>query len=966
MVSLPSPDGLPRDTVDSYDVFLSFTRTTPGAIDEIERVVRALEAKRLTVFQDVRIDEFDGITARLVGALAGSKVLLAHYSKQFPNRYACQWELTAAFLAAQRYGDPRRRVLTINPEDPRQTDHIEPIELADAKFFGQLRGPDDYDRLAEQVAARVAAAAGPLGAAPQPVDPARLPAQLLRPRPFIGRYPQMWRVHSQLSAMDLTGVQPPHPQPAVMITGLAGSGKTSLAAQYAYLYRNAFPGGIFWIGALGGSGARGDATGVLGEYANQLRVLAGEKLDLAVGGVGLDRLRIMVADQLSRTAQRVLWIVDDVPPDLPEDVLDQLLVPSPEVRTVLTSRIGTPSWEAQTIALGGLSADDGLALFAVDAEPSTQDERAAVLALVERCGGHPMVIRGVANTVRNRRGLFTGDDLVRYLREAAPTVTETVDRELAGLDPLATEVLRVAAVLAPAPFPPSLVAGTLSISDHDRLGSAADQLAESGLLQPVGASWEVHPLVCEAVRTGADLAEMAARAAAALLALLAPSAPNLIPHARLLGGRTDVPDPVRLGLLRRVAEQYEAHGDASSALATLDTMLTIDGTDLRDLLWAAKVGIACGHYETASRQARRVIELTALTDDYRARDRARLLAAKALDHLGRYADADAIFWTRADAHPPSWMSPVERWATTLAIATAKRMRGQPKDALRLVEPLVVELRSAPPGDARTELVPAAKLELARLLQLTGKARRAREIAGEVIDHYRDIGMGGGHIRVAEAQGIRAGAYLTLDLTERDGKPENWQRSQRQLKELAGRYAEQFGAGNALTLAAQVRADRALLGIGEPERALRALAETEQEVVAHLGRDDPLLFQIRHGMALGHGQLREFAREAEILDELLPKLVAHFGKHHPETVEVQLDLGISLAMTGDGGRARPLVDEAARNLRSFLGLGVDLSAKATTAQWVIRLPHWALTGAMLLDRVIGPRKPQTQAREGSLE
>src|SRR2546428_5400162 len=163
MVSLPSPDGLPHDTVDSYDVFLSFTRTAPGAIEQTEQLAQALHAKGLTVFRDVRIDEFDGITAGLVNALAGSKVLLAHYSRQFPARYACQWELTAAFLAAQRYGDPRRRVLAINPEGPLRTDHLEPIELADAKFFGPLRGPSDYDRLASLVDALVSSGAGPRG-----------------------------------------------------------------------------------------------------------------------------------------------------------------------------------------------------------------------------------------------------------------------------------------------------------------------------------------------------------------------------------------------------------------------------------------------------------------------------------------------------------------------------------------------------------------------------------------------------------------------------------------------------------------------------------------------------------------------------------------------------------------------------------------------------------------------------------
>src|SRR5207302_2314755 len=116
MVSLPSPDGLPVEAVARYDVFLSFTRTAPGAAEQVERIAQALSARGLRVFRDVRIDEFDGITAALMAALASSKVLLAHYSAHFPTRYACQWELTAAFLAAARLGDLRDRVLAISPE----------------------------------------------------------------------------------------------------------------------------------------------------------------------------------------------------------------------------------------------------------------------------------------------------------------------------------------------------------------------------------------------------------------------------------------------------------------------------------------------------------------------------------------------------------------------------------------------------------------------------------------------------------------------------------------------------------------------------------------------------------------------------------------------------------------------------------------------------------------------------------
>ena len=79
----PSPDGLSQHPVEKYDVFLSFTRTAPGAIEQTEEVARALRAKGLTVFRDNRIDEFDGITAGLRSACAYTG---AHNLEEFHAR----------------------------------------------------------------------------------------------------------------------------------------------------------------------------------------------------------------------------------------------------------------------------------------------------------------------------------------------------------------------------------------------------------------------------------------------------------------------------------------------------------------------------------------------------------------------------------------------------------------------------------------------------------------------------------------------------------------------------------------------------------------------------------------------------------------------------------------------------------------------------------------------------------------
>lgn len=110
---------------DSYDVFLSYHRGDSPRPEEggrllLARALRnALVENGLAVFLDeTEIDSFASITRRLTDGLAHSRALVALYGATYPARRACQFELTAAFLAAQRLGDPRDRVLVVNRPRP--------------------------------------------------------------------------------------------------------------------------------------------------------------------------------------------------------------------------------------------------------------------------------------------------------------------------------------------------------------------------------------------------------------------------------------------------------------------------------------------------------------------------------------------------------------------------------------------------------------------------------------------------------------------------------------------------------------------------------------------------------------------------------------------------------------------------------------------------------------------------------
>jgi TIR domain-containing protein len=233
----------------AYDVFVSYAWADRAAVEPLGQ---ALRDHSLRVFvDDPEIEDFTRITTTITNSLAASKVLLAYYSAAYPTRRACQWELTAAYLAAQRAGDPSRRILVLNPEPT--LDHLHPGELRDA-LAGRPPAEDDQAALAEfaqAVANRVQNVPGPLGEV-APLVPARwLPTQGLGSTRFVGRLPEMWRIHSALHP-DTTRLTVGHTGPAVVqLRGLGGIGKSLLAEEYALRFGAAYPGGIYWLRAYG-------------------------------------------------------------------------------------------------------------------------------------------------------------------------------------------------------------------------------------------------------------------------------------------------------------------------------------------------------------------------------------------------------------------------------------------------------------------------------------------------------------------------------------------------------------------------------------------------------------------------------------------------------------------------------------------------------------------------------------------
>jgi len=727
------------------------------------------------------------------------------------------------------------------------------------------------------------------------VDPRNLPAfvglvrrkvadaRRGRPARMVGRYRELQAIHRGLQA-----------HPVLMVRGLPGVGKTVLTEQYARLFRHTFDGGVLRLGPFG----QHAPEEVLSQFHLALARAAGDRLGTDLSGVDFDRLRDHVAERIGAEGRRVLVLIDDIPSELPPDLLERLLLPTPAVSTVLVSR--NSPWDVAALDLAGLSPAEGLWLFSDHHAPADDAERDAVLRLVEHCGGHPITLR--ANALAAPR---QGTESSVSRPDTAPPAIRGL---LAGCGPVATGIVHLGALLAPAPFPLSIARDVLGAGAAEAVG----ELEERGVASLVDGGLRLQPLVAEVARAGLDPGDLPESAAKSLLRLLSDDRAEyrdfLLQHARALAERTSA--ALRLRLLRPVAAAHERHRDFFAAGEIHAAILSTEGATSTDFTTAARVEIACGLYPEAVRHARHAL-LSASGDDERCA--AGLVAAQAFDCQGDYGAGERTFWHESPC----------RGEAVVARAQALRLRGRAKEAIASLDTVLPELHDS--------LLPSALLEYARALLLDDRPRRAREVAAEVIAAYHSTGRVR-HFRCAEAELLWAEATITLDL--RDVHPD---RSLAVLRELESRYGRRHGTESSAALTAAALAGRALLLRGQPDRALPALSSTERTVLRVFGGENHLRYRIRHGMALAHGQLRDFARQADLLEEILQPQIRLLGSTHPETLESRLDLGLALAFSGRDQyrRATELVDGAADDIVATLGPATELSEKAIAAKRVLR-------------------------------
>lgn len=606
-----------------YDIFFSYPHKDAK---EVQNIFQALKAEGLNVWIDnSEIRDFESITKAIVEGLAHAKVLLAYYSLSYWRSRACQWELTAGFLAAQREGDARKRILVVNPEE--KAGHIHPVELQDELFQKAPADAEALRKLVQSVKDHVSGIKNTIGdihALTQPRWYGRKGAGSNR---FVGRLSDMWRIHSALHALKVPVITGAVASAVVQVQGMGGVGKSLLAEEYALRYAAAFSDGVFWLRVPGND----DAKAVMGEEREAERIRQISDFAISLGISVKDRspeeIEAHLARELEHRGKPYLWIVDDVPSGMEREALQKWQAPHPSGKTLITTRTKEYNALGTLIPLGVLEPEEAYELLTLRRKPSGNAEEDAARMLTEDLGYHALAVdvtgalldakKGLQSFAEFRKHLAdTQKDELEYaakLKKMLPTgheksIASTLLRSIRQLEPEGLDFLRLASVLAVAPIPASFVAAVFSKVDNldeesgnNRAMLAFDQVENLSLAEgsdEESGAKSVHTLISRTVRFRETMPErivvIQAAAVSVLINRLSVIADGSIhrelklevAHARQLVNKgNDIPMAILTGWLARHDHLQGAYRSAEMLLLKrLDIQNRILGDEHPDTL----------------------------------------------------------------------------------------------------------------------------------------------------------------------------------------------------------------------------------------------------------------------------------------------------------------------------------------------------------------------------------------------
>lgn len=568
-----------------YDIFLSYPRAEQDRVDALKV---SLEALGLSVWMDRReIGDGAPVTETIVQGLARSRVLLAWYAPAYALSRPCQWELTAAYLAAQQEGGKvGQRLLIVNPVEG--TAHVGQAHLRDCQH---LSGRDAVAVLAARVRDAVDRTLPPFAhiraliAPPWPAGPRRSGSNR-----FVGRLRELWDIHNGLIAGDLAVISgKPAGNDLVRVHGMGGIGKSLLAEEYALRFGAAYPGGIFWLSAS----PPDSRTTPEQQYQGQMRDLA-LRLGMPIAGQEFAAIEGALRRHLEGQGS-YLWLVDDLPAGAKADLLHRWRAPSAQGKTLITSRTGGLSGNGKPIALEQLDDEAAFDLLTSRRQPKTDAERAAAWEILRLLGNHALAVDVTGAAVQEMgfgpmRDLLQNPgqdalDLVVDMADELPNgheraVATTLLHSIQRMPRKALTVLQIAALLAVEPIPRGFVAavfGALKDAEEpDPVTSATAIKAATGegLLERVDDdNIASHILVSRTIRFHHPASEEMRRVVVEVMNGVMQDAQDirehywlapLLPHAlTLVEGVEDVETANLLGWVAQFEHERGAYATAS-------------------------------------------------------------------------------------------------------------------------------------------------------------------------------------------------------------------------------------------------------------------------------------------------------------------------------------------------------------------------------------------------------------------
>ena len=294
---------------------------------------------------------------------------------------------------------------------------------------------------------------------------------------------------------------------AVAFRGLGGLGKTQLAVEYAYRFKEAYPNGVIWI--------------------NADQDIDSQLIDLAdktgwVAPLSEHKIKLDIAQHRLRSYSDCLIIFDNLEN---EDTLTPYLPGSQANPHILvTSRVDLPSFTP--IPLETLDSKLSLELLIQEASylPTNAEESVAAQGIADDLGGLPLALELAGAYLGHRRSvgwIQYRELLKKNFKAALPSKLASFTKHDADLystlkigeevlrdEPRLGDILNVLTWSGTAPMGVELLCALLEVENPMELASALSLGVELRLMQksPLGESYAIHRLVGEVRREEAPLA----------------------------------------------------------------------------------------------------------------------------------------------------------------------------------------------------------------------------------------------------------------------------------------------------------------------------------------------------------------------------------------------------------------------------------------------------------------------------